>query len=39
MFSIWIWCVCVKLIGLVPMASKRASPKEVSINVLRMGKT
>ncbi len=38
MFSIWMWCVCVEIIGLVPMANKRASPKEVGRNVLRRAK-
>jgi hypothetical protein len=35
MFSIWIWYVCVEIVGLVPMASKKASSEEVVINVLR----
>jgi hypothetical protein len=38
MFSIWIWCVCVEIIGLVPMANKRASLEEVGKNVLRRAK-
>lgn len=35
MFSIWIWYVCVEIVGLVPMASKRASFEEFVRNVLR----
>ncbi len=35
MFSIWIWCFCVEILSLIPMANKRASPKEFNINVLR----
>ncbi len=38
MLSIWIWCVCVEIIGLVPMASKRACPEEVGRNVLNKAK-
>jgi hypothetical protein len=38
MFSIWIWYVYVEIVGLVPMASKRASSEEVVKNVLKKTK-
>jgi hypothetical protein len=38
MFSIWKWYICVEIVGLVSMASKRASSEEVVKNVLGKAK-